>query len=98
MCVYGLVSFLAIDLRSYSFKPDLYLKRRRIQDAQDPAEMEAAETTVCRICNDVAEDAIQSTCHHVFDRACIQQYIDACATDKVYLLSPVPCCNAPPIV
>ena len=37
------------------------------------------ETTVCRICNDVAEDAIESKCHHVFDRECIRQYLEAVA-------------------
>jgi hypothetical protein len=35
------------------------------------------ETTVCRLCNDIAEDAIESKCHHVFDRECIKQYLEA---------------------
>ncbi|KAG5642615.1 hypothetical protein DXG03_002485 [Asterophora parasitica] len=35
------------------------------------------EATVCRLCNDIAEDAIKSKCQHIFDRACIQQYLEA---------------------
>jgi len=52
--------------------PDLVLKSKTNIDAED-----IGEATICRICNDVAEDAIQSKCRHVFDRECIKQYIEA---------------------
>jgi DNA repair protein RAD16 len=29
---------------------------------------DVVEATVCRLCNDIAEHAIESKCHHVFDR------------------------------
>jgi len=37
---------------------------------------DVGEATVCRICNDIAEDAIQSKCRHIFDRECIRQYLE----------------------
>lgn len=55
--------------------PDLVLKSKtntRLLGTED-----IGEATICRICNDVAEDAIQSKCKHVFDRECMKQYIEA---------------------
>jgi Zinc finger, C3HC4 type (RING finger) len=54
--------------------PDLVLrsKTNATQFVQD-----ASEATVCRLCNDVAEDAIQSKCRHIFDRECIKQYLES---------------------
>jgi DNA repair protein RAD16 len=53
--------------------PDLVLKSKKNTDLAG----DIVETTVCRICNDIAEDAIESKCHHVFDRECIRQYLEA---------------------
>jgi hypothetical protein len=36
---------------------------------------ELGEATVCRLCNDIAEDAIKAKCHHIFDRECMRQYL-----------------------
>jgi DNA repair protein RAD16 len=36
---------------------------------------EMEEEAVCRLCNEFAEDAIQSRCHHVFDRECVKSYL-----------------------
>jgi DNA repair protein RAD16 len=44
---------------------------------------EFGEATVCRLCNDIAEDAIQSKCRHIFDRECIKQYLDTAMEDSV---------------
>ena len=38
---------------------------------------DVVEVTICRLCNDIAEDAIYSKCHHIFDRECIKQYCEA---------------------
>lgn len=46
------------------------------------------ETTVCRICNDIAEDAIKSKCHHIFDRECIKQYLNAAVGRNVRHIFP----------
>ncbi len=42
---------------------------------------------MCRLCNDIAEDAIESKCHHVFDRECIKQYIEISADTSVSSLT-----------
>ena len=55
--------------------PDLVLKSKTNVNSFDAEDI--GEATICRICNDVAEDAIQSKCRHVFDRECIKQYIEA---------------------
>jgi len=55
--------------------PDLVLKSKTNANSFDADDI--GEATICRICNDVAEDAIQSKCRHVFDRECIKQYIEA---------------------
>src|SRR5690606_30180920 len=33
-------------------------------------------TLVCEICDEEAEEAIKSRCHHIFCRMCVQSYID----------------------
>jgi DNA repair protein RAD16 len=48
--------------------PDLVLKRH-----QKPGE----GSFVCRICDDEAQDAIRSKCHHVFCRLCVSEYIES---------------------
>jgi hypothetical protein len=42
-----------------------------------------AEATVCRLCNDIAEDAIQAKCRHIFDRECIKQYLNTAIEQTV---------------
>lgn len=61
-------------MRQMACHPDLVLKSKT--NAHVFAPEDAGEATVCRLCNDVAEDAIQSKCRHIFDRACIKQYVD----------------------
>lgn len=35
------------------------------------------EILICRICLDEAEDAIASTCKHIYCRTCVRQYLEA---------------------
>jgi DNA repair protein RAD16 len=51
--------------------PDLVLRSKTSVLVQNQA-----AGTVCRLCNDQAEDAIVSQCKHLFDRECIRQYLD----------------------
>jgi predicted metal-binding protein len=54
--------------------PDLVLRSKNNQGkflADDDG-----EAVVCRLCNDVVEDAIKAKCNHVFDRECIKQYLN----------------------
>jgi DNA repair protein RAD16 len=62
--------------------PDLVLKSKTNAKAFQGND-ELGEATVCRLCNEIAEDAIQSKCRHIFDRECIKQYLDAALEDSV---------------
>jgi hypothetical protein len=62
-------------MRQMACHPDLVLKSKTNASSFDVDDI--GEATVCRICTDVAEDAIQSKCRHIFDRECIKQYIES---------------------
>ncbi|KAJ7058053.1 SNF2 family N-terminal domain-containing protein [Mycena amicta] len=71
---YSNIFSLLTRMRQMACHPDLVIRSKNntgrfIQDEPD-------EATVCRLCNDVAEDAIQSKCRHIFDRECIKQYLN----------------------
>lgn len=59
--------------------PDLVLRSKSNSTSFVPVETEA---TVCRLCNDFAEDAIQSKCRHIFDRECMRQYLASALDDN----------------
>lgn len=61
--------------------PDLVIRSKA--NASTFLGEDAGEATVCRICNDVAEDAIQSKCRHIFDRECIKQYLNTALEQNV---------------
>ena len=68
-------------MRQMACHPDLVLRSKNnagmfIQD-------DAGEGTVCRLCNEFAEDAIQAKCRHIFDRECIKQYLEAAIEQTV---------------
>jgi DNA repair protein RAD16 len=63
--------------------PDLVIRSKNNASKFIPDDGEA---TVCRICNDIAEDAIQSKCHHIFDRECIKQYLETAMDSNVRYL------------
>ena len=62
-------------MRQMACHPDLVLRSKNNSGVflQD----ESGEGTVCRLCNEFAEDAIQAKCRHIFDRECIKQYLEA---------------------
>ncbi|WWC93088.1 uncharacterized protein L201_008053 [Kwoniella dendrophila CBS 6074] len=68
---YSNIFSLITRMRQMACHPDLVLRGRTSQLVTN-----APEGTVCRLCNDTAEDAIMSQCHHVFDRECIRQYLE----------------------
>ncbi|KAG5639348.1 hypothetical protein H0H81_004069 [Sphagnurus paluster] len=72
---YSNIFTLLTRLRQMACHPDLVLRSKT--NARNFASDEFEEATVCRLCNDIAEDAIQSKCRHIFDRACIQQYLES---------------------
>ncbi|KAH9956779.1 SNF2 family N-terminal domain-containing protein [Russula dissimulans] len=71
---YSNIFSLITRMRQMACHPDLVIRSKTnagMFGGQD------GEATVCRLCNDVAEDAIQAKCRHIFDRECIKQYLDA---------------------
>ncbi|KAI0276155.1 SNF2 family N-terminal domain-containing protein [Russula aff. rugulosa BPL654] len=71
---YSNIFSLITRMRQMACHPDLVIRSKKNASMFGKGEGEA---TVCRLCNDVAEDAIQSKCRHIFDRECIKQYLDA---------------------
>ncbi|KAH6896485.1 DNA repair protein rad16 [Coprinopsis sp. MPI-PUGE-AT-0042] len=71
---YSNIFSLLTRMRQMACHPDLVIRSKANATAYVPDE---GEGTVCRLCNEFAEDAIQSKCHHVFDRECIRQYLEA---------------------
>ncbi|KIM45770.1 hypothetical protein M413DRAFT_440809 [Hebeloma cylindrosporum] len=72
---YSNIFSLLTRMRQMACHPDLVLRSKT--NATKFIAEDAGEATVCRICNDTAEDAIQSKCRHIFDRECIKQYLDS---------------------
>ncbi|PFH50572.1 hypothetical protein AMATHDRAFT_3854 [Amanita thiersii Skay4041] len=72
---YSNIFSLLTRMRQMACHPDLVLRSKT--NAQQFIQDDNGETTVCRICNDIAEDAIQSRCRHIFDRECIRRYLDS---------------------
>ena len=66
---YANIFQLITRMRQMADHPDLILKRMG-------AETAGSSNLVCKICDDLSEDAIKSRCHHTFCRACIQDYIE----------------------
>ncbi|KAF8351074.1 SNF2 family N-terminal domain-containing protein [Amanita rubescens] len=71
---YSNIFSLLTRMRQMACHPDLVL---RSKSSGTMFVQNDSETTICRICNDIAEDAIQSKCRHIFDRECIRQYLDS---------------------
>ncbi|KAG8902401.1 DNA repair protein rad16 [Tulasnella sp. 403] len=70
---YSNIFSLITRMRQMACHPDLVLKSKTNQEFS----ADVVEAAICRLCNDIAEDAIKSRCHHLFDRECIKQYIVA---------------------
>ncbi|CAE6516136.1 unnamed protein product [Rhizoctonia solani] len=69
---YSNIFSLLTRMRQMACHPDLVLKSKRNLALSG----HITEAMVCRLCNDLAEDAIQSKCKHTFDRECIKQYLN----------------------
>jgi DNA repair protein RAD16 len=71
---YSNIFSLLTRMRQMACHPDLVL-RSKTNGTQFLGSDEAGEATICRLCSDVAEDAIQAKCRHIFDRECMRQYL-----------------------
>ncbi|KZT20664.1 hypothetical protein NEOLEDRAFT_1227175 [Neolentinus lepideus HHB14362 ss-1] len=86
---YSNIFSLLTRMRQMACHPDLVLRSKNNQGkflAED-----VGEAPVCRLCHDVAEDAIHSKCRHLFDRECIRQYLDT----VVGITPECPVCHVP---
>lgn len=72
-------------MRQMACHPDLVLRSKA--NAGTFLNEDLGEATVCRLCNDIAEDAIQAKCRHIFDRECIKQYLNTAIEQTVRLTS-----------
>ncbi|KAJ9117221.1 hypothetical protein QFC20_000365 [Naganishia adeliensis] len=68
---YSNIFSLITRMRQMACHPDLVLRSKKAKYIAN-----VGEEVVCRICNDIAEDAIISKCNHIFDRECIRQYLE----------------------
>lgn len=66
---YANIFGLIMQMRQVANHPDLLLKKNAA---------EGQNVFVCNICDEPAEDAIRSRCHHEFCRACVKDFIDTC--------------------
>lgn len=71
---YANIFTLLTNMRQMADHPDLVLKKKI-----SPGKV---ENTVCRICQEEAEDPIMSRCRHIFCRTCAEQYLET-AGDEV---------------
>ncbi|KAL9712440.1 DNA repair protein rad16 [Leucoagaricus gongylophorus] len=76
---YSNIFSLLTRMRQLACHPDLVLRSKTNATSFVPID---AEATICRLCNDFAEDAIQSKCRHIFDRECIRQYLTSSVDDS----------------
>lgn len=77
---YSNIFSLLTRMRQMACHPDLVLRSKT--NANTFVSDDAGEATLCRLCNDIAEDAIQSKCRHIFDRECIKRYFDVALEDQ----------------
>lgn len=83
---YANIFSLITRMRQMADHPDLVLRRH--------APSHGAHTTlVCQLCDDEAEEALRSKCHHTFCRLCIKEYCEGWAGNEEDLKCPV--CHVP---
>lgn len=81
---YANIFTLITRMRQLADHPDLVLKR-----AGGIGGSAIEGVVVCQLCDDEAEEPIESKCHHKFCRMCVSEYVDLWAGDAQKLLCPV---------
>lgn len=82
---YANIFTLITRMRQLADHPDLVLKRVGSNRISDDIE----GVIICQLCDDEAEEPIESKCHHRFCRMCIQEYTDSFVGDEKNLQCPV---------
>ncbi|CAR24218.1 DNA repair protein RAD16 [Lachancea thermotolerans CBS 6340] len=80
---YANIFTLITRMRQLADHPDLVLKRMKNGIGVDD------NVIVCQLCDDEAEEPIESKCHHKFCRLCIKEYIESFMENLEKLTCPV---------
>ncbi|KAF2012757.1 hypothetical protein BU24DRAFT_443104 [Aaosphaeria arxii CBS 175.79] len=72
---YANIFGLIMQMRQVANHPDLLLKKTAAEGSQN--------VFVCNICDEPAEDAIRSRCHHEFCRACVKDFMETCESSGI---------------
>lgn len=83
---YANIFTLITRMRQLADHPDLVLKK---VGGSNPLSGSITGVIVCQLCDDEAEEPIESKCHHKFCRLCIQEYCDSYMGDLSSLQCPV---------
>ncbi|CAM9011065.1 unnamed protein product [Wickerhamomyces anomalus] len=84
---YANIFTLITRMRQLADHPDLVLKR--VKNNADLAVDKLNGVIVCQLCDDEAEDPIESKCHHKFCRMCIKEYMESFGGEEKKLECPV---------
>lgn len=79
---YANIFTLITRMRQLADHPDLVLKRLKKGD-------DTSGVIICQLCDDEAEEPIESKCHHKFCRLCIKEYVESFMEDDNRLTCPV---------
>lgn len=90
---YANIFTLITRMRQLADHPDLVLKRMKPTENAAASKELLTGVIVCQLCDDEAEDPIESKCHHKFCRMCIKEYADSFEGDTKQLKCPV--CHIP---
>lgn len=80
---YANIFSLITRMRQMADHPDLVLKRHMANKGY------VQNTLICKLCDDPAEEPIESKCHHTFCRLCITEYTESWSGDLSALECPV---------
>lgn len=82
---YANIFTLITRMRQIADHPDLVLKRLKTSSREEPL----PGVIVCQLCDDEAEEPIESKCHHKFCRICVSEYVESFSSEPSKLKCPV---------
>lgn len=86
---YANIFTLITRMRQIADHPDLVLKRIKMSKNGAADDTDLAGVIVCQICDDEAEEPIESKCHHKFCRICVSEYVESFSSEPSKLKCPV---------
>lgn len=86
---YANIFTLITRMRQIADHPDLVLKRIKMNKDGGTNDADLAGVIVCQICDDEAEEPIESKCHHKFCRICVSEYVESFSSEPSKLKCPV---------